>query len=71
MVTTLSAEEFCTIDITGGGLQAANLQARLRAAVLLEQVRRDAPQDGEVLRSVLDEDATLVFAEGHVEHPMG
>lgn len=52
------------------GLEPFGVDAALPAAVEPDQVERDAPQDGQVLSRMSHPHAALIFAEGHVQHPV-
>lgn len=62
---TLSA--LTSPGVGGTGLQATVTQPHFGIAVPSQQVHDDAPEDGEVLRCVVDADATLVFSEAHIQ----
>ena len=53
-----------------GGLLALDVETGLLGFFLLEQVQAHAPENGEVLGPVAQADATVIFGEGHVQHPV-
>ena len=64
------AEHGLQVLRTPGGLLTLDVETGLLGFFLLEQVQAHAPEDGEVLGPVAHADATVVFGEGHVQHPV-
>lgn len=52
------------------GDHAAIFEPSFDGSVAAQQVHGNVPEDGEVLRGILDAHAALVFAERHVQGPM-
>ena len=61
------SQELLQVAFTGTGFQAADPAADSGGAILAQQVQGDAPQDGKVLRRVLDPRPARVFIEGDVQ----
>ena len=64
------SQQFFEVGGAPAGPLAFDVHARLAGALLLDEVQCDATQDCEVLGAVTDADAAVVFAEGHVQHPV-
>ena len=55
--------------IPSGGLALA-LDPDLQARILLQEIQRQAAQNGEVLRTMVDAHPAVILPEGNVQHPV-
>ncbi len=51
-------------------LEALAMDAQAGCSILAQEIERDVAQDRQVLVAMVFADATLIFAKGHIEHPM-
>ena len=64
------SQQFFEVGGAPAGPLAFDVYARFAGALLLDEVQCDATQDCKVLGAVAGADAAVVFAEGHVQHPV-